>query len=180
MAGITPRGSITISTLRARVAGLGEPPFRAKMSQVLAAAAGKLVADTFAKQQNPYGKAWQPLQYRRGQALRLTGRLKASVATVPLPNGFRIDATAEYGRFHQYGTKPGSRAARVAKQSASGRFVGKKKAGNLVTIREHAHAGIPQRQFIPMPETGGLPDSWRAVFDRDTADLVTRQLRGAA
>jgi len=179
-AGITPSGGLTLSSLRKRLVGLKAGPFRGHLSQVLAAAALKLVMDTFRNQRNPYGKRWQPLQYRRGQALLDTGRLRASVATVPLANGFRIDATAEYAKYHQLGTRAHSRAARTAKQSGSGRFVANRKAGILVRIREHANTGIPQRQFIPMPETGGIPDSWVKVFDRETEALIRRQVQGAA
>lgn len=180
MAGIRSTGRVTVADLQRKIASLNEPTFRRDLSQSLALAADKLVQDGFRSETNPYGKPWQPLKYRSGKALQLTGGLRASVATVALGNGFRIDVTKSYGVFHQYGTthRP-KRAARAQAVNRSGRFMSRLKAerakGRSVGVR-FIPAGegglIPQRQMIPMAETGGLPQKWVQVFDHETDKLV--------
>jgi phage gpG-like protein len=155
MAGVKSAGQLTVTDLSRRLGQVRTPAFRAQLGQLMAATAGKLIADGFRRSMDPYGKPWAPLKVRHGKPLLDTGRLRASFASAPLSNGFRIDATAAYAPFHQYGTK----ARRSAKAGKRGRAVGK---------------GIPQRQMVPMVETGGIPESWQAAFNKDTARLLTR------
>lgn len=192
MAGVTSRGRLTIPVLQKRLAALSGPPFRSELSQVLAAAAGKRVNDQFQKSQDPYGNLWAPVArdrrgpgrgrsgpVRYGKPLLKTGRGRASFASQPLGGkGFRIDATASYMRYHQTGTEPHQKRARVAKQSARGRFVRRKKAGLLLTIRAHQHPGIKRRQMLPDARTGGLGPIWTGIFDRETAALIERKAGG--
>lgn len=184
-AGVNSRGRLTIPDLKRKIAGLREAPFRRELSQVLAVAAGTLVNDGFRNSVNPYGKPWEPLKSRQGKPLLLTGRMRASVAAVGLDNGFRIDATASYAAHHQYGTKRrAQRKARTQPVNRRGRFISRVKAarakGRSVGVR-FLPAGegglIPQRQMIPMAETGGIPPKWVEVFNRDTSALITRTIR---
>jgi phage gpG-like protein len=162
------------------MASLDSPAFRRELSQTLSASAFKLTMDTFKTSTDPYGNAWAPLVSRKGQPLLKTGRLRASTFFNPLDSGFRIDFAVPYAAHHQYGTRPSTRAALVAKQDAKGRFVRRAKAGTLVRIRGHFNIGIPRRQMVPMPETGGLPPKWVEAFNRDTDALVLRKLGKAA
>jgi len=180
MSGIRSTGGLTIPELSRRVSALRSPSFRSELSQVLAAAAGKLINDGFRDSVDPYGRPWAPLKYRKGQPLLKTGRGRASFTSRPLANGFRIDATARYMIFHQKGTKPHQRAARAAATNARGRFISRQAAGRakrsvrVSFIPAHAAGGIPQRQMVPMAETGGLPATWVQTFNRDTDALVQR------
>lgn len=171
---------LTIPILRAQIAALRSPGFRARLSQVLAAAAGKLVNDGFRSGVDPYGRPWAPLKSREGKPLLLTGRMRASFAAAPISGGFRIDGTANYTRFHQFGTKPHRKVARTAKQNARGRFVALQRSGSLLKIREHMNPGIPARPMIPTKEQGGLSEKWLAVFKQETAALIERTMKGKA
>ncbi len=104
-AGIKSRGGLTIPGLRSRIAGLSGPAFRAKLSQVLSAAAFKMTMDTFHRSTDPYGRAWARLKVRKGKPLLDTGRMRASTYFVPLASGFRVDFSANYAVHHQYGTR---------------------------------------------------------------------------
>lgn len=170
--------------LRDRLAGMSGPPFRARLSQLCAAAALKLVADEFRGSHAPDGARWVPLKSRHGKPLLNTGRLRASFATVPTADGFRIWTTVTYAGYHQFGTGTyAGRAARQvparsAKQNARGRFVRMDRTGYLLRIRAHENRGIPARPMVP---TGGvLPPPWRAAMEREIAGAVRRQLQGAA
>lgn len=183
MAGLKSTGPVTVAQLRQRIAGLAEPRFRADLSRVLAAAAGKLVNDGFLTSTDPYGNPWAPLRHRDGKPLLLTGRMRASVASIPMNDGFRIDTTASYAPFHQYGGKRGGHRAARVQAVRRGRFISRVKAsrfkGKSIGVRflPETTGGLPQRQMIPMAETGGIPPKWVQVFDRETSDLVERTLR---
>lgn len=170
--------------LRDRLAGVGGPPFRAKLAQLCGAAALKLVADGFRGSHAPDGARWQPLKSRRGKPLLDTGRLRASFATVPTADGFRIWTAVTYAGYQQFGTGVHADraarqvAARTAKQNSRGRFVPMSRTGYLLRIRAHENRGIPARPTVP---TGGvLPEPWRAAMEREIGAAVRRQLQGAA
>jgi phage gpG-like protein len=180
--------------LRTRLSALASGGFRTETAQVLGATAKKLVADEFLRSKDPYGGTWDPLKSRRGKPLLRTGRMRNSVAVEQTSLGFRIRVTAKYSVFHQDGTKPHQRAARVARQSARGRFISAKtrtvrsksfegtatRSGYLVRIKAHTNTGIPRRQMLPERETGGLGPIWVAAFNREAASLIRRRLRRAA
>lgn len=184
MAGVRSTGSLTIPQLQARIAKLRSAEFREDLSKVLGATALKLVADEFRAAVDPYGKPWAPLTSRKGEILKKTNRMQKSFTSVPLANGagFRVDATASYAKFHQYGTRPHQRAARVAKfrerKNGMLRFVRKSDDGFLIRLRAHTNGGIPQRQMVPMTETGGLPALWARQFNDETRKLIDRRARG--
>jgi len=185
MTGVQHKSGITIQELSRRVAALRDPKFRVRLSQVLGAAAIKLVNDGFRTSTDPYGEKWARLRHRKGQPLLDTGRLRASFTVRPTGAGFRIDASASYAVYHQHGTKPHKRGARVAAQNARGRFISRKKAGEatrkvrVAFIPEHTAGGIPARMMVPTPQRG-LPPKWRATFDKDTSALIERVGRGGA
>ncbi|HVZ89634.1 MAG TPA: phage virion morphogenesis protein [Polyangia bacterium] len=169
---------------------LTAPGFRDGLVRRLGADALKLVADGFRRSSDPYGDKWKSLGYRRGKPLLDTGRLRASFAVEPTGAGFRIGSVVTYAGYHQYGTRPHSRAARVAMQNARGRFMSmqarkvKRKAfegterrgGFLVRIREHRSNGIPARPMLPT-DSRGLPPKWESVFQRSLETQVRGYLR---
>lgn len=176
MSGVITKGRFSLPVLRQQFAKVDGPQFREDLSRVCGEAAAKMVSDEFRRGVDPYGTPWEPLRSRRGQPLLLTGRLRASFAVQVVPNGFRIDATAVYAKYHQYGTKPHARLARTAKQNARGRFVRRNKAGYLLRIRAHQNGGIPARPMVPTPEQGGLPYKWQRKFRQEAVDLVRRSM----
>lgn len=179
--------ALTIPMLRRRLAQFDSPAFRATLAQVCAAAAGKFVNDGFRRGVDPYGDPWQPLASRKGKPLLDTGRLRASFATSPIPGGFRIDATASYAPFHQFGTQPSNRRARVQPIDKHGKFISRAKASKrrrgAIAIRRlsaHRHGGIPARPMVPTPEQGGIPFKWQKAFAREAKDLVKRLGEGGS
>ncbi len=170
----------SIADLRARLQGIKGAAFRARLAQNLAEEARTQVANCFREERDPYGRPWEPLASRKGKILQKTGRMSASVTTGQVgPDGFALEITATYAKYHQYGTKPHQRAERSAKQNARGRFVKKNRSGLLLKIKAHTNPGLPQRQMIPMVETGGLGSIWAAAFNHVTAQMLDETLRGA-
>jgi phage gpG-like protein len=150
--GIHSRGKLTISVLQGRLRQLRDPAFRAELAQVLAETAGKLVADGFRRGLDPYGKPWAPLKRKRTRDKRGTrGR--------PLLDTWRLRASFAAV------PRPGGFSIEATAVYAPHHQYGTRR-------------GVPQRQMVPMPETGGLPASWRSVFDRDTRALVRRKAEG--
>jgi phage gpG-like protein len=141
---------IQLAELRARIAGLRDPAFRARLAQNLGEEARTQIADEFRAERDPYGKPWKPLKYRKGKILRKTGRMAGSVAVQPLAGGFRVDIPVDYAPPHQDG--------------------GKDKDGN----RTHP----PQRQMLPEEETGGLGPIWSKAFDAVTDDVIRKHMQG--
>jgi phage virion morphogenesis protein len=201
MAGLRQTKGISLPELRDRIAGLRDPAFRAKLSQLLGEEARTQVADSFREERDPYGNKWAPLARPRardkkgtiGKILQDTGRMAASVAVAPAPNGFRIDIPVKYAPVHQYGAtiKPHQRGSGIIIQDARGRIVGKRglaralKRGSLKGIKSrrfhayrHGGAVIPRRQMLPEKDTGGLGPIWSAAFIAVTNRAVERQLRG--
>lgn len=176
-AGVHSTGRLSIPDLRKRIAGLGEQPFRGQLSARLSAAAFKLTMDTFKTSTDPYGNRWAALVARKGQPLLDTGRMRGSIFFNPLADGFRVDFSVPYAAHHQYGTtKRAVRKARGQRVDKRGRFTRKKGTGSRF-IRGGAGGLIPRRQMFPMAETGGLPPTWRDVFDKEADALVRRAVR---
>lgn len=171
------------------MASLGDPPFRATLGQLCAAAALKLVADEFRGSHAPDGTPWKDLESRKGKPLLDTGRLRASFSVEPTADGFRIGSAVGYAGYHQRGTRPRTVAARVARQNARGRFISSKargvsrktfegtetRGGYLVRIGAHMNRGIPARPMLP---GGELPASWRDVFAREISRATRARLKG--
>ena len=171
----------TLGELADRLRQAKSAAFRAKLAQNLAEEARHQVDDGFRQQRDPYGKPWAPLRRRKGQILVDTGRMRASTATEPAPDGFRLEITATYSAYHQYGTKPSQRAERGARQNARGRFVSARaRTGYLLRIKAHTNPGIPQRQMVPMDSTGGLGPIWSGAFNKVTLLLLRDTFGGGA
>lgn len=173
--------ALTIPMLRRRIAQVDSPAFRATLAQLCAAAAGKFINDGFRRSVDPYGDPWEPLASRKGQPELDTGRLRASFASTPIPGGFRIDATASYAKYQQFGTQPHDRAARIQPIDKRGRFLSRAKAARQkrgsIAIRRlsaYRHGGIPARPMVPTPDQGGIPYKWQRAFAKEAKELVKR------
>src|SRR5688572_17070122 len=104
MAGV--RGNFAgLARLRGRLAELASPGFKARLAQGMGVAAMTQLSTGFQRSQDPYGRAWKPLKYRKGKPLLKTGRLRASATVLPAPAGFQLVLTADYASFHQSGTR---------------------------------------------------------------------------
>jgi len=187
MSGVISRGRLTIPMLRKELAALDSPEFRTDLARVCGEAAGKFVNDGFRRSVDPYGTPWEPLKSRAGQPLLLTGRLRGSFAVTASSTGFRIDATAEYGKYHQYGTKAHQRRGRFQPVDAQGRFQSRKKAGKkkrghvaIRHLRGHLNTGIPARPMVPTPDQGGLPFKWQRQFGKEARALIVSRMRAAS
>ena len=202
MAGLRQTRGISLRALRDRIAGLREPAFMTSLAQKLGEEARTQVMDGFRGERDPYGNPWQPLSRLRprdkgtaGKILQDTGRMMASVAMAPAPNGFRIDIPVKYARIHQYGgvIPAHQRGSGVLVQDARGRIMSKAKlaralkAGRSGGVRarrfnayQHGGTVIPRRQMLPERDTGGLGPIWTPAFIAVTDRAVRRQLGKAA
>jgi phage gpG-like protein len=176
-------GRLSIRGLRDAIAKVDGPRFRSDLSMVCAEAAGQMINDEFRRSVDPYGDPWEPLKSREGKPLLKTGRLRASFATQVVEGGFRIDATAVYAPYHQFGTGGHTRRPRFQPIDKRGRFASRRKAGakkrGRVDVRflPGGHqGGITARPMVPTPEQGGLPYLWQRRFAKEAKDLVVRTL----
>jgi len=133
--------------------------FKADLAKALAARAWKETLDGFRQSRDPYGNPWRPLAWRKGTPLVDTGQMRASVSTEATDNGFRLRIGVVYAIIHQYGAR-----VRAATRAQSRGRVG----------------SVPQRQMVPMKETGGLGPIWLGAFNETAAKLIKDRVRGAA
>jgi phage gpG-like protein len=112
---------------------------------------------------DPWGSPWVALKLRKGQPLRLTGRLQRSMSSKADNTGVTVGTNVGYGRPHQYGAeikpKPENKRGLLVFPGPNGLVFSK-------------GVKIPQRAFLPQKTFGGpveLPPSW--------SDAVTRALR---
>ena len=75
-----------------------------EVSDALAEEALTLIGDGFKSERDPYGKPWAPTQ-RGGRILQDRGILRQYRKRSVTRRGFRIAAGADYGGFHQGGTR---------------------------------------------------------------------------
>lgn len=75
------------------------------MTKAIGRAALSLTQESFASAQDPYGRAWTELAYRRGQPLRDTGRLYNSLTIRTSGGGFTLFSNVAYAGYHQTGTR---------------------------------------------------------------------------
>ncbi len=154
-----------LDRLRERITAASSPEFNAGLAQVLGAAALKELADEFREERNPYGEKWAPLKLRRGRILRDTGRMAASAAVSPGPNGFELSITASYAGTHQEGATIVPRRARVLRFQVGRRTYFAKRVV------------IPRRQMLPDAARGWGP-IWLGAFQREARRYVARHFRG--
>lgn len=170
----------TLAQLRHRIAQASGAVFRARLAQNLAEEARHQVDDCFRGERDPYGKPWDPLKHRKGKILQDSGRMHASTATAARPDGFVIEITATYAKYHQYGAKLKPRANA---HNRRGRFMSRARAstarGRAVRVSFSRGGEIPQRQMIPMIQTGGLGPIWAGAFNRVTTRMLDEALRSA-
>ncbi len=65
----------------------------------------RLIAGGYRDSKDPYGASWQPLKYRNGKPLVLTGAFRDTWMAYPTPTGVRFVSGVDYGAYHQYGTR---------------------------------------------------------------------------
>lgn len=158
----------------------------ARVSQELAAASMKLIADGFRKERDPYGDAWAPLKHRNGKILRDTGRMAASANAQPRPGGGVVaQISTGYAKYHQAGAKLRRRARLQA--TAGNRFVSAAKAAKLKKskkgraslryIRLSASEGtLPRRMMVPDPRRG-LGPIWSKAYQRVARKTIRELVR---
>lgn len=155
-----------IDRLREQIVAFNNPAFRTGLSQVLAAAALKQLADEFKHERDPYGKPWAPLKLRKGKILRDTGRMAASAAVAPGPGGFTLSITASYAGTHQEGKTIVPVRAKALRWRVGKRWY---TAQRVV---------VPRRQMLPEASTGGWGPIWWPAFQRETKRYVARHFQG--
>jgi phage gpG-like protein len=159
-----------LAALEGALARLISPQARADTARSMGLAAMKQLSDEFRESRDPYGNKWAPLRLRRGRPLLDTGRLRASAALSPLPNGFAITMTAGYASTHQSG-KRDIRPVRA-------KMLSWKMRGS--TRRYFAkRVSIPRRQMLPEAATGGLGPYWSRALGDAALEQIRRIFQGS-
>lgn len=156
-----------LQRLRVRVRRLDSPAFRGQVNQVAAATTVAELTHGFIDQRDPYGKPWEKLTSRDGQALRNRGLMLASAHADARPGGSQLIVDQGHPKTHNYGATIMPRAARALRFMVRGAAVF---AQQVI---------IPKRQMVPDRVHGlGL---WGAAIRRDINELVrlTLQKEGA-
>jgi phage gpG-like protein len=152
-----------LESLRRRIESVTQAGFRRDLSDVLGAAAMKVLKDQFRASVDPYGRPWLRPKLRNGQPLRNTGAMEASANFQADESGFRLSIPVRYAMTHQ-------RGANILPKR--GKYLRFKAAGRFYTLKA---ARIPRRQLVPERETGGLGPIWAAAFDRAAGELLRRK-----
>lgn len=106
MAGAKVTGDfLKLKRLAAKMEDITRPAFRREGNKRLSEATIELVHESFEKSITPDGKKWAPLKVRRGQPLRDTGRLLASITPRSSASGFSVGTNVIYAAVHQFGFK---------------------------------------------------------------------------
>lgn len=140
-----------------------------------------LVQDEFAKEMDPYGKAWRPLAYRKGKILDKTGRLRGSFRKQVNDSGFAIVTSVYYARFHQGPDGKGrdqlkaavSRARRAFSKGHKDAEAGAESLDALMRAKSRMES---RRAFLPY---AGTPKTWMQLYRQIARDHRDRALGGA-
>jgi len=111
---------------------------------------------------DPWGSPWAALKIRKGQPLRDTGRLQASITSRPDSTGVTIGTNLQnngvrYPAVHQFGA--------TIEPKTGKRLVFPGPGGKLIFAKK---VTIPARPFLPLTKasTVALPPDWSAAVTR--------------
>jgi phage gpG-like protein len=157
-----------LQNLQRGIAKLASDAWRRELYKECAEAELLLVDECFAKEQDPYGKPWKPLSYRKGRILDKTGRLKTSFRIVVNTRGFGVMTPVYYARFHQGPPAKGGRdQLKTAISKARSAFTrghknSEARAEALDSLIKAKNRLQSRRAFLPY---AGVPATWQQVFD---------------
>lgn len=133
----------------------------------------RLIRECFDKGQDPYGVPWEPLRYRVGQILVLTGVLRGSFRAVNDGDDLLVGTSVFYAPFHQEGAVWKQKARTQPASKRTGRFTkSKSKSSRSVRVPGGVRR-IPRRPFLP--DGRGMPPKWRKRL-RDAVRQFTAQI----
>jgi phage gpG-like protein len=145
--------------------GLGRPGWPQSLNKVLGVKTLELTLDLFRNGESPYGQKWAPITHRKGQIMRKTGRLMASLNSKVVGNvGFKIGTNVAYAAQRNFGgeIKPVKGKYLVFK-------IGRKK----VFARSVKQ---PARPFMPTLERG-VPAQWMRLYTTTASTMMQTTLR---
>ncbi len=136
----------------------------------------------FVSARDPWGTAWQPLKVRKGQPLRDTGRLKASINYQVYPDFVEIGTNLKYAPYHQFGFSRNVAAHtkdiyfKLNRDGTVGhRFVKKSKSDFAQSVNVKAHTiVVPARPFLPINQEKQvvMPQSWNQAIIRNIKNFI--------
>lgn len=94
----------TLKDFIGKLESLGGASFQSTVARQVAVEGLKLIAAGYRDSVDPYGARWEPLKYRNGKPLVLTGAFRDTWMAYPTPTGVRFVNGVDYGAYHQYGT----------------------------------------------------------------------------
>jgi phage gpG-like protein len=164
---------MSFAELRRRILASSDETLKGDVAAMMSASMLKLVSDNFLGSHDPYNVAWEPIRGGRMPLMKTRRMWRSATAQAEGPRA-TVAITANYSGFHQKGTSAFAVPARTARQSASGRFVGKgARTAFLLRTAAHTNPGIKARPMVP--DERGLPPAWEAVFRRDTIAVLRRR-----
>jgi phage virion morphogenesis protein len=115
----------------------------------------------FRQSQDPYGRPWAPLKSRKGQPLKDTGRLAASITDQVTDDSVTVGTNVQYAAPHQFGVDKQVKVKRHPRLVLQV-FGRKLPFGVYATVKAHQRPmKLPARPFFPNAAEG-FPDTWRA------------------
>lgn len=95
----------TLTDFIGKLERIGSGSFMSEVKRQAAIDGLGVIAYGYRNSVDPYGATWQPLKYRDGRPLVLTGAFRDTWMAYPTPNGVRFASGVDYGAYHQYGTR---------------------------------------------------------------------------
>lgn len=151
-----------LEQLRRRIARVGTPQFKQRISNVVGQEALARVLEGFNAGRDPYGVSWPKLKGRPGRPLLDTGRLRNSINIRPLNGGFKLATDVKYAPLHQNGGTITAKNARALAFMMNGKKVFVKSVK------------VPARPFFP--DGRGTPPKWQAAFHRIASDFIRAEV----
>jgi phage gpG-like protein len=105
---------VKAAVFRERLARIGTAAFRNELARRVGYGALKLIAQSFDKGADPYGRPWRFVAWHPGHKKRLwdTGDLRAGFMAYPYAMGVKILNSIPYASVHQYGAPKANIPAR--------------------------------------------------------------------
>lgn len=143
------------------------------VKRLLGTTTKRLIRKCFDEERDPYGTPWEPLSYRVGKILTLTGVLRGSFRAVNDGDDLLVGTSVFYAPFHQQGAVYKQKARTQPASKRTGRFTKSRSQSSRSVRVPGGTRRIPRRPFLP--DGRGMPPKWRKAL-RDAVRQFTTQI----
>lgn len=144
------------------------------------------INEGFVSARDPWGTAWKPLKVRKGQPLRDTGCLNASINYQVYQDFVEVGTNVDYAQYHQFGFNINVEAHtkdiyfKLNRDGTVGhRFVKKSKSDFAQSVNVKAHTiVVPARPYLPINQEKQIimPQAWEQSILRNIRTFIENRI----